>query len=257
MDVEAIGSFRKRVAAGKVLGIFMKTCDPAFVEAAGYAGVDFAVLDMEHGPISYESMQHNIRAAQVAGIFPVVRVSSLSDIAIAKALDIGAMAVQVPQVTTAEEADRAVRFAKYAPRGERGVCRFVRAARYSATPGAEYFPRANEAMVILQLEGVKAVENLDAILAVDGVDIIFVGPYDLSQSLGVTGQTTHPKVVEEMRRIVRRAKERGVVTGTFTDSEETMRMWMEAGVHYISYSVDVGIFREACHGLKQSFTNHL
>lgn len=257
MDVDVINSFRKRVAAGQVFGIFMKTCDPAFVEAAGYAGIDFAVLDMEHGPISYESMQNNIRAAQVAGIFPVVRVSSLSDIAIAKALDIGAMAVQVPQVTTAEEADRAVRFAKYAPRGERGVCRFVRAARYSATPGAEYFPKANETMVILQLEGAKAIENLDAILAVDGVDIIFVGPYDLSQSLGVTGQTTHPKVIEEMRRIVNRARERGVVTGTFTDSEETMRMWMEAGVRYISYSVDVGIFREACHALKQSFANRL
>ncbi len=253
MDARVIAQFKKKVAGEGCVGIFMKTGDPAFVETAGYAGLDFAILDMEHGPVGYETMQNNIRAAQVAGIFPIVRVEALSAIAIAKALDIGAMGVQVPQVSTPEEAERAVRFAKYHPLGERGVCRFVRASRYSALPGKDYFKLANQTLVIIQLEGAEAIRNLDAILAVRGVDIVFIGPYDLSQSLGVPGETTHPKVVAAMRDIVKRAAARKVVTGTFTDSPETMRMWMKAGVKYISYSTDVGIFREACQALAQAY----
>lgn len=253
MDAKVIARFKKQVAGDGCVGIFMKTGDPAFVETAGYAGLDFAILDMEHGPVSYETMQNNIRAAQAAGIFPIVRVEALSDIAIAKALDIGAMGVQVPQVSTREEAERAVRFAKYHPLGERGVCRFVRAARYSALPGKDYFKLANQTLVIIQLEGAEAIRNLDAILAVRGVDIVFIGPYDLSQSLGVPGETSHPKVVAAMRDIVKRAAARKVVTGTFTDSPETMRMWMQAGVKYISYSTDVGIFQEACKALALAY----
>ncbi len=83
--------------------------------------------------------------------------------------------------------------------------------------------------------------------------ILFIGPYDLSQSLGVPGQTTHPKVVEQMAQIVSRAQEKGVVLGTFTDSADTLKTWMEAGVRYLSYSVDVGIFTEACAGLRARF----
>ena len=253
MDMDRLSRFKDALRDSGVLGIFMKTGDPAFVEAAGYAGLDFAVLDMEHGPVGPETMQNNIRAAEVAGMVPVVRVESVSETAIGKALDIGAAGVQVPQVATAEAARRAVGYAKFHPLGERGVCRFVRAARYSAIPGAEYFPRANQGLVILQLEGVEAVRNLDDILEVDGVDVLFIGPYDLSQSLGLTGQTTHPEVVRCMRSIVDKAARRGTITGTFTDSPETLAVWREAGVRYITYSVDVGLFHDACRNLRKRF----
>lgn len=255
MNDDATVRFRERMAAGEVLGLFMKSMDPAFVEVAGHAGMDFAILDMEHGPVGYEGMQNNIRAAQAAGLFPVVRVDSLSEVSVAKALDIGALGVQVPQVASAEEAEAAVRYAKFHPLGRRGVCRFVRAARYSAAPAAEYFSMANRTLVIIQLEGREAVARLDEILAVDGIDVLFIGPYDLSQSLGVPGQTTHPSVVREMRAIVDRARAAGKTVGTFTDSGETMRMWKEAGVSYLSYSVDVGIFREACASIRKDFDN--
>ena len=249
MNTELIQMFRDKIEKGCVIGPFMKTCDPAFVEAAGYAGMDFAILDMEHGPISLENMQNNIRAAQIAGILPLVRVGNYE--LIPKALDIGAAGVQVPQVSTAEEAERVVREAKYFPQGERGVCRFVRAAHYSAMDRAEYFPTANQALVIIQLEGQEAIKNLDEIMMVPGVDILFVGPYDLSQSLGVPGQTTHPEVVAQMREIVRKAKEKNILVGTFTDNSETLKMWSDAGVQYLSYSVDMGIFCEACAKIKE------
>ena len=248
-----IDTFRQKIQNGPVFGPFMKTGDPAFVEAAGYAGCDFAILDMEHGPESLKDMQNNIRAAQVAGMVPIVRVCALSEVAISQALDIGAAGGQVPQISTAEEARQAVRAAKYYPQGERGVCRFVRAAHYSAMERSAYFEEANRALVIIQLEGQRAVENLDEILDVDGVDIVFIGPYDLSQSLGVPGQTTHPKVLEQMEKIVSHAKEKNVVLGTFTDSADTMKIWMDAGVRYLSYSVDVGIFQAACASVRAQF----
>lgn len=254
MNETLIQGFRNKIISGNpVFGPFMKTCDPGFVEAAGYAGMDFAILDMEHGPVSIQSMQNNIRAAQVSGILPVVRVPAITEEAIGKALDIGAAAVEIPQISTAKEAELAVRLAKFAPRGERGVCRFVRAAHYSAMDRELYFQQANNTIVIAQIEGTEAVKNLDDILSVEGIDILFIGPYDLSQSLGVPGRTTHPHVIEEMNKIVKTAQEKGVVIGTFTDSRETMEMWLKAGVQYISYSVDMGIFYDSCQKLTKQF----
>jgi len=98
----------------------------------------------------------------------------------------------------------------------------------------------------LQLEGNEAINNIDDILDVEGVDILFIGPYDLSQSLGYPGQVDHPEVIMEMKQIVENARKRKVIVGTFTDTMDSVKMWKEAGVQYISYSVDVGIFTEAC-----------
>lgn len=254
MNEALIQKFKEKIQEGKaVFGPFMKTCDPGFVEAAGYAGMDFAILDMEHGPVNIQSMQNNIRAAQVSGILPIVRVPAITEEAIGQALDIGAAAVEIPQISTEEEARKAVKLAKFSPMGERGVCRFVRAAHYSSMVKEIYFEAANKTMIIAQIEGKEAIENLEEILAVDGIDIIFIGPYDLSQSLGVPGQVDHPLVVEEMNKIVKIAKEKNVVIGTFTDSKAMMEMWMKAGVQYISYSVDMGIFYDSCRRLTEQF----
>lgn len=244
---ELLVNFRHRLAAGgSVIGPFMKTGDPAFVEAAGYAGFDFVILDMEHGPVTVENMQNNVRAALVAGTVPIIRVQDSTESSIGKALDIGSFGVQVPQVQNAAQALSVVRKAKFYPKGERGVCRFVRAARYSSLERNRYFMEANETLVILQLEGLEALENLEGILQVPDVDIIFVGPYNLSQSLGMPGQINHPKVVEKMKFIVERARANNIVVGTFVDTPEGVQTWRDAGVQYISYSVDVGIFTDAC-----------
>lgn len=254
MNEILIQKFKDKLKAKKpVFGPFMKTCDPGFVEAAGYAGMDFAILDMEHGPVNIQDMQNNIRAAQLSGILPIVRVPAVTEEAIGKALDIGAAAIEIPQISTAKEAGRAVKMAKFSPLGERGVCRFVRAAGYSSMDRELYFKSANETILIAQIEGKEAIANLDDILKVKGIDILFIGPYDLSQSLGVPGQVNHPLVVEQMNKIVTTAKENNVVIGTFTDSIEMMEMWMKAGVQYISYSVDMGIFYDSCRKLTEQF----
>jgi len=238
--------FKQKLGSGYVIGPFMKTGDPAFVEVAGYAGFDFAILDTEHGPVSIENMQNNIRAALVSGIVPIIRVQDHQEVNIAKALDIGALGVQVPQITNADEAEKVVKAARFYPNGSRGVCRFVRSARYSAMDRYQYFRSADDNLIILQLEGQEALNNIDEILEVEGVDILFIGPYDLSQSLGVPGDVRNPRVIEQMEFIVNKAKARNKIIGTFVDNSEDLKRWKEAGVQYLSYSVDVGIFLEAC-----------
>lgn len=247
---ELLNDFKSRLESGKsVIGPFMKTGDPAFVEVAGYSGFDFAVLDLEHGPLSIESMQNNIRAACLSNLVPIIRVQDNNAVNIGKALDIGALGIQVPQIRTTGEAEEAVRAARFFPSGERGVCRFVRAAHYSSMDRNEYFRSADETLVILQLEGREAIEDLDGILDVKGIDIIFIGPYDLSQSLGVPGDINNPDVICKMQYIVDKSKSRKIVVGTFIDQIDGIGRWKNAGVQYLCYSVDVGIFTDACRNI--------
>jgi len=242
-------SFRARLAKGEVVyGLFCKTTAPEFVECAGFAGFDFCILDMEHGPVGFETLQNLIRGAEVSGIVPIVRTSDASEGAVAHPLDLAAAGVQVPQVNSLAAAEGVVRAAKFAPQGERGVCRFVRAADFSSMDRTRYFPKANEALVILQLEGT-AIDSYREIAALDGVDVLFIGPYDLSQSLGKPGQVDDPEVQAKIREIIALAKTKGKAVGIFADTPAQAKRWVEAGVQYIAYSVDVGIFTDACRNL--------
>ena len=124
------------------------------------------------------------------------------------------------------------------------MCRFVRAAHYSSTSGSDYFKNANDSLIIIQIEGKEGVNNLDSIIKQGGFDILFIGPYDLSQSLGIPGQVEHPLVENTIRDIVRKCSEKNIIVGNFNDSVEIAKKWISFGIKYISYSVDVGIFYE-------------
>lgn len=229
-----------------VFGPFMKLNNPAIVEIFGNSGFDFVIIDTEHGPTSMETAENLVRAAELVGATPIVRVSSNDSDKISRALDIGAQGIQIPQISNKADAEKAVKSAKFFPLGERGVCRFVRAASYSAKERYKYFSESNyETLIILQIEGLEGVKNIDEILKVDGIDILFLGPYDLSQSLGIPGQVDDPAVEKEMLKVVRKAREQGKVVGTFVDNVYEAVKWKKAGIKYISYSVDVGILYEA------------
>jgi 4-hydroxy-2-oxoheptanedioate aldolase len=235
---------------GPCLGLFSKTTDSAFVEAAGYGGMDFIILDMEHGPASLATMHQHVRAAALAGMASVIRASGCDAHAIGSALDTGADGVQVPNINTAEQARQAVEAARFHPQGQRGVCRFVRAARFGTQPKADYFTSANEATVVLQVEGAEGVRNLDRILEVEGFDVLFVGPYDLSQSVGLPGQVDAPEVIRLIEEIARKASAKGILLGAFSDQVDRSRDLLDAGFRYLAHSVDVNVFAEACQRMK-------
>lgn len=225
-----------------VYGPFCKIQDPTIVEIAALSNFDFVIIDMEHGPYSIESAQNMIRAAEVRGITPVVRVTENNETLILRVLDIGAQCIQVPQICTKADAESVVKATKFYPMGERGMCRYVRAAEYTNIDPADHFGKANNDVIsIIHIEGLEGIENLEDILSVEGIDVIFLGPYDLSQSCGVPGQVHHEKVVSSMKDAVKLARKHGKAVGTFTESVENAKKWRDIGVQYISYAVDVGL----------------
>ena len=240
-------NLKESLKEGKnVYGPFMKCTDPAAVEIMGFAGFDFVIIDAEHGPISMQSAQNMIRAAEAANITPVIRVANNDEALILRALDIGAQGIEIPQINCKSDALRAVKSVKYSPRGERGVCRYVRASNYSSMDKFKYFKSANEeTMIIAHIEGIKGINNLDEILSVPGIDVIFIGPYDLSQSLGIPGEVNNPLVTEKMKEVVLKCRENKVSVGTFADDIETAKSWVSLGVQYMAFSVDVGILYSA------------
>lgn len=228
-----------------MIGIFSKTSDSNFVEATGLAGLDFIILDQEHGIISNEKLLDHVRAAKVSNLNSFVRVPYLSANHIGKALDSGAEGVMVPNISNEDEAKKAIQFAKFYPHGTRGVCRFVKAAKFGTQDKSEYFTSENNKTLILQVEGLEGIQNLDSILAVEGVDYIFIGPYDLSQALGLPGEVYHPHVLEEIEKIIITSKNKNKKIGIFTDTQEGLSKYKALGVDMIAYSVDINIYLNA------------
>ena len=239
----------KKVLAEKdtVYGVFCKTNDPFFIHVMGKAGFDFAILDNEHGPNSIRETFTLITAAKAAGMHPVVRVGKLDDITIQRILDLGVSGVQIPQIQSGEDARKVRHFSKFHPKGKRGMCAYVMAADGGLMDKNDYFTSQNEDVaVIIHIEGTEGIENLDDIIAVDDIDVIFIGPYDLSQSLGIPGQVNDPKCIAAIKTIVEKCQAKNKDMGIFADNVETAKRYKDLGVKYISISVDVGIFGKAC-----------
>ncbi len=237
---------KERLQNGEaVFGPFVNLCHPAVMEVAGLAGFDFAIIDTEHGEISSDRAVDMIRAAKLSGISPIVRVYGNQPELIAKALDIGAEGVQIPQISTKAAAEAAVKAAKFSPQGERGCNAYVRAAQYSHRNKLTYFADANkETTVIIQVEGMEGVNNIADILTVEGMDVLFIGPYDLSASLGIPGQVEHPLLIAEVEKTMAMARKAGVAIGFFVDDVASAVKWKKRGVQYISFASDVGLIHE-------------
>ena len=228
---------RKLQNGETTIGTFCVLPNATVIEALGVAGLDFVILDTEHGPISIETCENLVRGAECGGTTPIIRVPDNRPELILRALDIGAGGVQVPQVGSKAEGEKTVHAAKYHPRGMRGVSIFTRAGAYVGTP--DHTKSCNdEQMVIVHIEGMNAVGNIEEIVEVDGLDVIFLGPYDLSQSLGITGQVDDPRVRNTLESCARKARDAGKWVGSYA-KDVAMAKWLESiGVQYIATYVD-------------------
>lgn len=244
MDASKI---KQRLSNGEYLfGPFIRTTDPAITEIIGYAGFDYVILDTEHGPMNIHQAENLVRSAKLSGAAPMIRVRENSETMITRALDTGAAGVQVPQINTVQSAKEAIKASKFYPEGYRGVCRFTRNAEYSNIPREEYFTNSNNnTLVILQIEGMGGVKNIDQIIEEQGIDVLFIGPYDMSQSLGLTGQVTHPKVLSVIEEITKKARDKGIAVGCFADKKETILLHKSLGIQYLCSFIDTGLFYEA------------
>ncbi|HEY81798.1 MAG TPA: hypothetical protein G4O01_00725 [Dehalococcoidia bacterium] len=230
---------KEKIQRGEIAcGVFVPLYSPTIVEILGHIGFDFVIFDAEHGPMGVESCEHMVRAADTVNITPIIRVAMNLQQNILRYLDIGALGVQMPMINSKEDAENVVRSVKYPPEGRRGLAG-VRAANYGLTgPLSDYVKEANrETMVIVHVETMQAVENLKETLTVPGIDVIFIGPTDLSSAMGYPGQVKHPEVQGMIERLIKQIRAAGKVAGTIAYDLDTLRRCKELGFRYIVYGV--------------------
>jgi len=222
-----------------VFGAFVRYPDPGLIEFLGYQGWDFLVFDAEHGTVEPQDCENMTRAAELRGVTPIIRVTTNSQPVILRFLDTGVQGLLVPWVQSAAEAQAAVRSVKYQPLGVRGLAG-ARAADYGQTQTlTEYVEEANaETLVVLQIETAQAIDQLPEILQVKGIDVIFIGPSDLSQSLGLPGEFQNPIVQAAMQRIAETVARSEAALGLMVRNPESAREWQKKGAQYIAISIE-------------------
>ncbi len=226
---------KAKLAAGQAVSVINPTyTSGGLVELVARMGFDVIFIDCEHGPAGWDDVENMVRAAELGNATPIVRVQANDPSTITRALDRGAGGVQVPHVNTRAEAEAAVRHAKFAPLGHRGFAGGRAALGEKMT---EYTTRANaQTMVVVMLEEVEALENLDQILKVDQIDVFFVAPGDLAQSMGYPGQMDHPKVQAAIDDAVGRIRGAGRAPGVLA-TPATVRRYLERGARFLYVSL--------------------
>jgi 4-hydroxy-2-oxoheptanedioate aldolase len=229
----------KLQAGDAAYGLFVRYPDATLAEVLAYQGWDFLVFDGEHGTIEPRDCEHLVRAVELHDVTPVARVPTNQPATILRFLDTGAQGVQVPWVNTGAEAGAVVRAAKYGPLGARGLAS-VRAADFGQRGSlADYVEQANrETLVVVQVETVDAVDHLDEILAVPGIDVVFIGPNDLSHSLGFPGQPQHPTVQTVMQQIAGAVAQSPAALGIMVANLQAAREWRARGARYITINFE-------------------
>lgn len=233
--------FKQKIHGRKPLrGTFVKMNCPTAIEALGLAGLDFIIIDGEHAPLDEMHLESMLRAADCVGLPVVVRVPVADEFHILKVLDMGAAGVQIPGLTSTEAVEACLDAALYAPEGHRGLSFAQRSARYGTMDKFEYMRFSNENLVkVFHIENREMAERAEELCRIKGVDVLFIGPMDLSQSFGHPGDPSNPEEQEAIRRIIDTAARFDVPVGIFVGSTEAAAKYEAMGVRYIAIGSDV------------------
>ena len=245
--------FKRALKAGKVqIGLWSSLSSSYSVEVIAGAGYDWILLDCEHSPNDLENLLTQLQAAAPYPSHPVVRVPWNDMVTIKRVLDVGAQSLLIPYVSTADEARAAVSYTRYPPAGVRGVAGTTRATRFGRIK--DYAKRAHEEIcVLVQVETQGALDNIEAICAVEGVDGVFIGPADLHASLGYTGEIANPKVKPMIDEAIRRIRKAGKAPGILTPNEADAKHWLGCGGLFVAVGADVGILARGAEALAAKF----
>jgi 2-keto-3-deoxy-L-rhamnonate aldolase RhmA len=237
-------SFRQRVRQGDLLlgQMVLELFTPGIGPMLAAAGMDFVIFDMEHGRCDIALLAEMVAACRGSAIYPIARVPDVGFVPLSRVLDLGARGAMVPRVETRQQAEDVVSALKYAPQGQRGVALGIAHDLYRAG-GAEFFAQANEEVaVILLLETETAFANLEEIVSVPGVDIAWVGHYDLTVSMGIPAQFEHPRFLGAMEALVAACRRHRVAPGFLPATPELARFWISKGFRVLSLGSDIGVF---------------
>jgi 4-hydroxy-2-oxoheptanedioate aldolase len=240
----------KLAAKQAVFGCFVRYAEPSLAEYIAMLGWDFLVFDAEHATLEPRDLEDLARASELRGVTPIARVTTNQPHVILRFLDTGVHGVHVPWVNSPEAAEGAVRSVKYTPRGERGLAG-TRASEWGLNePLSAYVERANrETLVVIHIETQEAVDRIEEYVAIDGIDVLFLGPTDLSQSLGHPGESNHPDVVAAMERVARVVAPSSKTLGIYAGSATMTHEWLDRGARYFTTGVEAF--------LREGMTAHL
>ncbi|MCY2962188.1 MAG: aldolase/citrate lyase family protein [Planctomycetota bacterium] len=230
------------VLGSEVSGLHSAEVPRLFAEA----GLDFAFIDMEHSSMGLETVAELVHSARQAGITPIVRVPQAEYPWVARVLDNGALGIIVPRVNTEEEARQIVSWTRYPPRGIRGfACTRAQSEGEPISP-RDYIEWVDaETLVVIQIERREAMENLEAMLSVPGVDVACMGLMDLSTDLGIPGEIDHPEMIAAVDRVVEVSRARGIAAGIITADMRAIQFWIGRGMRFVSYSTDFLLLKDA------------
>jgi 4-hydroxy-2-oxoheptanedioate aldolase len=246
-------AFKAALARGELqIGLWSSLCSPIVAEIIGHSGFDWILVDTEHSPNEPPAVLAQLQAMQAGTATPIVRPAWNDPVLLKRLLDIGTQAVLVPFVQNAEEAAKAVAACRYPPAGIRGITVSGRGSRYGRVP--DYLKRADaEICVLVQVETGEALAQLESIASVDGVDGVFIGPADLSASLGHIGNPGHPEVQDAIKGAVERLAAVGKPAGILTPSEADARRYIEWGYRFVAVGSDLGLLTRHADALAKTF----
>jgi 4-hydroxy-2-oxoheptanedioate aldolase len=246
--------FKRALAEGRQqIGLWSSLCSNYTVEVIAGAGYDWILLDMEHSPNDLESLLSQLQAAAPYPTHPVVRVPWNDLVMIKRVLDVGAQTILIPYVSTVAEAKSAVAATRYPPAGVRGMGGTTRATRFGRIQG--YAKKAHEEIcVLVQVETRQALDNLEAICALEGVDGVFIGPADLHASLGHTGETANAAVLPLMEEAMRRIRKAGRAPGYLSPVEADAKRMLSAGAQFVAVGADIGLLARGAETLRGKFS---
>jgi 4-hydroxy-2-oxoheptanedioate aldolase len=234
------------------IGLWCSLVSPIATEIAAGAGFDWVLIDMEHAANEVGTVLAQLHAVQASGATPIVRQPANDTVLTKRLLDIGVQSVLIPMVNSAAEARQIVAATRYPPNGVRGVATATRASRFGRIK--DYHLRAQEELcVIVQVETREALDQLDAIAAVEGVDCVFIGPSDLSAALGHLGNANEPSVREAIAGAIKRIQVAGKAPGILTGVEADAKHWLELGALFVGVGADVGILARQTEALAAKF----
>ncbi|MEE4284870.1 MAG: aldolase/citrate lyase family protein [Mariniphaga sp.] len=249
---------KKKLLNGElVLGtIISEIRNPNIAYLLAQCGFEFFIIDNEHGTYNYETISAMIAAARGANISVIVRIPEIKRESILKPLDAGAAGLLVPMVNTAAEAREVIHHAKYPPMGNRGAALRRPHNLYAIVNAPDYLQQANEnTFIAVQAETTTSIENISEIAAVEGVDCIFVGPFDLSISLGVPGQINHPLEVEAIEKIAVACKKHNKIAGILMFEQEMLTRWIKKDFRFAVYSSDITMLADAASNAVKELKN--
>lgn len=233
-------ALRSRILAGELLvGTFLGLGAPVAVEAAGRSGLDWLLLDLEHGTATEADLLAQLYAAQVTGTPTLVRVESNARLRFGRALDLGAGGIMVPRLETIDEVRDAVSYLRWPPAGARGVAMGARGALTAGIGHADVATWSEGLALAVQIENPRIVDAAREVAAIDGVDVLFVGPTDLSHSLGIPGQFGHERQIEAYRRVIAACRQAGKSAGILLRRPEDLARHVELGFRFVGVGADL------------------